>query len=55
MTPEIGELIIKHASSQEIQDLAEQQHDMILIWQDGFIKAAKGMTTIEEILRVTKE
>ncbi|MCC7356605.1 MAG: type II/IV secretion system protein [Candidatus Doudnabacteria bacterium] len=55
VTPEIGELIIKHASSQEIQDLAEQQHDMILIWQDGFIKAAKGMTTIEEILRVTKE
>ncbi len=55
VTPEIGELIIKHASAQEIQDLAEKQHDMVLIWQDGFIKAAKGMTTIEEILRVTKE
>ncbi len=54
VTPEIGELIIKHSSSTEIQDLAEK-NGMILMWEDGFIKAVQGMTTIEEILRVTKE
>jgi type II secretory ATPase GspE/PulE/Tfp pilus assembly ATPase PilB-like protein len=25
------------------------------MWQDGFIKAVQGVTTIDEILRVTKE
>lgn len=54
VTPEIGEMIVKRATTQEIQDAAEQK-GMILMWQDGFIKAVKGITTIEEILRVTKE
>jgi type II secretory ATPase GspE/PulE/Tfp pilus assembly ATPase PilB-like protein len=54
VTPEVGEMIIRRASSQELQDFAEKA-GMILMWQDGFIKAAQGITTIEEILRVTKE
>ena len=54
VTPEIGEMIIKRASSQEIQDKAEEA-GMILMWQDGFIKAVQGVTTIDEILRVSKE
>lgn len=54
MTPEIQDLVVKRATSLEIQDQAEKQ-GMILMWQDGFIKAALGTTTIEEILRVTKE
>lgn len=53
-TPEIQELIVKRATTLEIQDQAEKQ-GMILMWQDGFLKAAQGITTIEEILRVTKE
>lgn len=53
-TPEIQELIVKRATSLEIQELAEKQ-GMILMWEDGFLKAAQGVTTIEEILRVTKE
>jgi len=28
---------------------------MTTMLEDGFIKAAQGLTTIEEILRVTKE
>ncbi len=54
VTSEIGEMIIKRAASQEIQDLAEAK-GTILMWQDGFIKAVRGVTTIEEILRVTRE
>ena len=54
VTPEIQELIVKLATTLEIQDKAEEQ-GMILMWQDGFIKAAQGTTTVEEILRVTKE
>ncbi len=53
-TPEIQELIVKRATTLEIQDEAEKQ-GMILMWQDGFIKAVQGITTIDEILRVTKE
>jgi type II secretory ATPase GspE/PulE/Tfp pilus assembly ATPase PilB-like protein len=47
-------MIVKRATTQEIQDVAEKD-GMILMWQDGFIKALKGITTIEEILRVAKE
>jgi type IV pilus assembly protein PilB len=54
VTPEVGEMIVRRAASQELQDFAESK-GMILMWQDGFIKAVKGITTIEEILRVTKE
>jgi type IV pilus assembly protein PilB len=54
VTPAIGEMIIKHSSTQELQDAAESA-GMILMWQDGFIKAVQGITTIDEILRVSKE
>ncbi len=53
-TPEIQDLIVKHATSLDIQEEAEKQ-GMILMWEDGFIKAVQGVTTVEEILRVTKE
>ncbi|HOY56262.1 MAG TPA: ATPase, T2SS/T4P/T4SS family [bacterium] len=51
---EIGEMIVKKASAEEINKQAKTK-GMISIWQDGFIKAKNGITTIEEILRVTKE
>ena len=53
-TPEIEDLIVKRATSQDIEEQAINQ-GMVTMWQDGFIKAVQGMTTIEEILRVTKE
>lgn len=53
-TPAIEDLIVKRATAQDIE--AEAVKDgMITMWQDGFIKAVQGQTTIEEILRVTKE
>ncbi len=53
-TPQIEELIVKRATSQDIEKQAVAD-GMITMWQDGFIKAVAGQTTIEEILRVTKE
>ncbi len=54
VTPAVEQMIMEHKSSQEIQDQAEKE-GMILIWEDGFIKAIRGITTVEEILRVSKE
>ena len=54
VTPEIQDLILKHAPTSQIQDKAVEQ-GMIMMWEDGFIKCLQGKTTIEEILRVSKE
>ena len=54
VSSEIQDLIIKHAPTSQIQDKAIEQ-GMILMWQDGFMKASKGITSIEEVLRVSKE
>jgi type IV pilus assembly protein PilB len=54
VTPEIAEMIVRKATTQELEEAAEKQN-MVFMWQDGFIKAVQGITTIDEILRVTKE
>ncbi|OGY47235.1 MAG: hypothetical protein A3J62_03530 [Candidatus Buchananbacteria bacterium RIFCSPHIGHO2_02_FULL_38_8] len=54
VTHEIAELILKEAPANQIQIKAKEQ-GMLSILEDGFIKAKAGITTIEEILRVTKE
>lgn len=47
----LKELIIKHATSDQIQEQAQKEGMRTMI-EDGFIKAAQGITSIEEILRV---
>jgi len=54
ITESIKELIVKQAASNHIQDQA-QKEGMLTMIEDGFIKAAQGLTTIEEILRVIVE
>lgn len=54
ITPKINEIILKAGSAKEIYEAAKLDN-MITIMEDGFIKAKTGITTIEEILRVTKE
>ncbi len=53
MTEKIGKLVLEHApaSAIESQALAE---GMLLMKQDGYIKALEGLTTIEEVLRVAE-
>ncbi len=52
VTPEIRELILDRAPTSEIQKLAIKQ-GMLTLRQDGLIKVAKGITTVEEVLRET--
>jgi type IV pilus assembly protein PilB len=51
MNEKISKMIVEHRSSQSIQEQA-QTDGMILMIQDGFMKALEGETTIEEVLRV---
>jgi len=50
----IRNLIIKESASSEIEAQAKKD-GMLTMLEDGFIKAVQGITSIEEILRVTKE
>ena len=54
VTETIKELIVKNATSDQIQKQAEQE-GMLTMVEDGFIKAAQGITSIEEVLRVITE
>lgn len=53
-SPEIQKLIVANATSDQIQQQAMKE-SMVTMQLDGFIKALRGQTTIEEILRVTAE
>jgi type IV pilus assembly protein PilB len=50
----IQKLIISNATSNQIQDTAISE-GMVTMQTDGLIKALRGNTTVEEVLRVTKE
>ncbi|KKR09805.1 MAG: Type II secretion system protein E [Parcubacteria group bacterium GW2011_GWA2_39_18] len=54
VTPAIKELISKSASSDEIE-LEAKKEGMITMLEDGFKKSAQGITSLEEVFRVTKE
>jgi len=51
---DIQKLIVSHATSSEIQRLAVSQ-GMITMRQDGYLKALSGLTTLEEVNRVTSD
>ncbi|MDA3840167.1 MAG: GspE/PulE family protein [Patescibacteria group bacterium] len=50
---EISKLILSRADGRTIKRQAVEQ-GMLTIAEDGFIKAKNGITTIEEVMRVTK-
>ena len=54
MNSEIKKLVTQSASTEMIDDQAKKS-GMATIVQDGFMKAIQGITSLEEILRVTKE
>ncbi len=54
MNDELAKSILEHGDANSLHKLAVQQGMMTMI-QDGFLKAKSGITTIEEILRVTQE
>lgn len=54
ITEEIRELIVNRATSAAIQRKAVEQ-GMITMRQDGYLKALQGITTLEEVNRVTSD
>lgn len=53
-TTDVQKMIVSNATSEEIQKQAMSE-GMVTMQLDGLVKAMLGMTSIEEILRVTKE
>ena len=54
MDESIGKLITSNASSDDIEKKA-RENGMRTMGEDGFIKAVQGITSLEEVMRVTKE
>ena len=54
VTPEIRNLIIKNATADEIEAQAKKE-GMLSMIEDGIYKAALGVTSIDEVLRVVSE
>jgi len=54
VTETIKELIVKHGTTDQIQEQAQKEGMRTMI-EDGFIKAAQGVTSLEEVLRVIIE
>jgi len=51
VTESIRDMVLRRASTDEIVRAAEEE-GMVRLREDGLLKAAKGITTIEEVLRV---
>jgi len=54
VTAEMQGLIVKATPTEEMRELARQQ-DFRALRGDGFLKAWRGMTTVDEVLRVTSQ
>lgn len=54
ITNSIKNLIMRNATSREIEDMAKQE-GMTTMVEDGMFKALSGQTSLEEIIRVTKD
>ena len=54
MTDPVRRLVMQHATSGDIQDQAVSE-GMRTMYQDGLMKCLRGITTLDEVLRVTQE
>lgn len=54
ISEKIGKLILERASASDIEKQAREE-GMITLKQDGYLKVAEGITTVEEILRIAQE
>ncbi len=55
MTPEIEEATLHSQTSDTIARIAREKNSMTTMIEDGVAKAARGITTLEEVIRVTRE
>lgn len=49
----INKMILREASGKEIE-IESRKHGLIIMKQDGYLKALDGITTVEEVLRVAE-
>ncbi|MCX8069431.1 MAG: hypothetical protein N2738_02885, partial [Thermodesulfovibrionales bacterium] len=49
----LKEIFIKHRSLEQLRRVLFERYNFRSLRQDGLIKVLKGLTTIEEVLRVT--
>jgi len=54
VTDAIRRLVLNHAEAREIHRIAIEE-GMRTMYQDGLLKALDGTTTLEEVLRVTRD
>ncbi len=54
ITPTIKEMVLQRKTSDEIEAQARKE-GMLTMLEDGIYKAAKGLTSVEEVLRVINE
>jgi len=54
MTDPLRSLVMKHATATDLKAEAIREH-MLTMYEDGLRKAVRGITTFEEVLRVTRE
>jgi type IV pilus assembly protein PilB len=54
MTPQVREMAFKGESTQNVRRMARKQ-GMRTLFEDGIVKAIRGITTIDEVLRVTQK
>ena len=54
MTTQIREMTFRGESTEAVRKIARKQ-GMRTLFEDGMIKALKGLTTIDEVLRITKQ
>ncbi|MGY1410178.1 type II secretion system ATPase GspE [Luteimonas sp. A611] len=54
MNDELRRAVMRHAGMGELEQIA-RQHGMRTMYEDGLAKALAGVTTLEEVLRVTEE
>lgn len=54
VTDDMGSMIVRKASEDELTEEAKKT-GFINMYQDGFTKVLEGITTVEEIIRVTQE
>jgi general secretion pathway protein E len=54
MTDALRALVMRHATSIELKAQAVRD-GMVTMYEDGLRKAVTGITTVEEVLRATRE
>jgi type IV pilus assembly protein PilB len=53
MTPQVREMAFKGESTQNVRKMARKQ-GMRTLFEDGIVKAIRGITTVDEVLRITQ-